>query len=103
MLRTTRHSINLSCVILELEVHDHETMKREEKMPTPKFRPLRNAFAILVLSLCLWLAGRPLSSVWGAQTSTKPSVAYGVISNAVTPLWIAQDQGIFRKYGLDPD
>lgn len=72
-------------------------------MPTLKLRPLRNASAILVLSLCLWLAGRPLPSVWGAQTSTKPSVAYGVISNAVTPLWIAQDQGLFRKYGLDPD
>jgi NitT/TauT family transport system substrate-binding protein len=72
-------------------------------MPTLEFRPLRNASAILVLSLCLWLAGRPLPSVWGAQTSTKPSVAYGVISNAVTPLWIAQEQGFFRKYGLDPD
>lgn len=72
-------------------------------MPTLEFRPLRNASAILVVSLCLWLAGRPLPSVWGAQTSTKPSVAYGVISNAVTPLWIAQEQGLFRKYGLDPD
>ena len=30
-------------------------------------------------------------------------MAYGVISNAVTPLWVAQDQGLFRKYGLDPD
>jgi ABC-type nitrate/sulfonate/bicarbonate transport system substrate-binding protein len=30
-------------------------------------------------------------------------VAYGVISNAVTPLWVAQEQGLFRKYGLDPD
>jgi NitT/TauT family transport system substrate-binding protein len=26
-----------------------------------------------------------------------------VISNAVTPLWIAQDQGYFRKHGLDVD
>lgn len=68
-----------------------------------KFRRLLNPSVIFLLSFCLWLTGRPLPSVWSAQPSSKPSVAYGVISNAVTPLWIAQDLGLFRKYGLDPD
>lgn len=60
-------------------------------------------FARLALSFCLSLAVPSTASVWSAQVSTKPSVAYGVISNAVGPLWVAQDQGLFRKYGLDPD
>ena len=72
-------------------------------MPIKKCRPLLNPSVILVFSFFLWLTGYPLPSVSGAQPATKPSVAYGVISNAVTPLWIAQDQGLFRKYGLDPD
>lgn len=59
--------------------------------------------ASLILSLCVWLPVSPPASVWGAQPSPKPSVAYGVISNAVAPLWVAQDQGLFRKYGLEPD
>src|SRR5262245_60654803 len=72
-------------------------------MSIPKFRLLLKLSAGLVLSFCLWLPVRPLASVWGAQPSAKPSMAYGVISNAVAPLWVAQDQGLFRKYGVDPD
>lgn len=29
--------------------------------------------------------------------------AYGAISNNVTPLWIARDQGFLRKYGIEAD
>ena len=58
--------------------------------------------AIFVLVGCLYLAS-PCSSVWGAQSPVKQRLAYGVISNAVTPIWIAKDQGFFSKYGLDTD
>ncbi len=30
-------------------------------------------------------------------------VVYGAISATATPLWVAQDQGLFKKYGLDAD
>lgn len=72
-------------------------------MSVEQFKRFRKHPAILLLFFCLSLADCPLPSVWGAQPLTKPSVAYGVISNAVTPLWVAQDQGLFRKYGIDPD
>ncbi len=32
---------------------------------------------------------------------TKLVIAHGAISNNVEPLWIAKEQGIFKKYGLD--
>ena len=38
--------------------------------------------------------------------SAEPSkllIAHGAISNNVAPLWIAKEQGIFKKYGLDVD
>jgi ABC-type nitrate/sulfonate/bicarbonate transport system substrate-binding protein len=72
-------------------------------MPIQKLRSPLNLSAVLLLSFCFWLPARRTPPAWSAQPSTKPSVAYGVISNAVTPLWVAQDQGLFRKYGLDPD
>jgi NitT/TauT family transport system substrate-binding protein len=38
-----------------------------------------------------------------AAETTKLLIAHGAISNNVTPLWIAKEQGIFRKYGIDAD
>ena len=76
---------------------------KKDNMSIPRFRLLLKLSASLVFSFCLWLPVRPLASVWGAQPSPKPSVAYGVISNAAAPLWVAQDQDLFRKYGLEPD
>jgi NitT/TauT family transport system substrate-binding protein len=38
-----------------------------------------------------------------AAEPTKVLIANGAISNNVEPLWIAKEQGIFRKYGLDVD
>ena len=71
-------------------------------METNVFRGPLNSFAVFVLSVYLCLSGS-FSSVWAAEPLVKQRFAYGVISNAVTPLWIAQDQGFFRKYGLDAD
>jgi ABC-type nitrate/sulfonate/bicarbonate transport system substrate-binding protein len=38
-----------------------------------------------------------------AAEPTKLLIAHGAISNNVEPLWIAKEQGIFRKYGIDAD
>jgi ABC-type nitrate/sulfonate/bicarbonate transport system substrate-binding protein len=38
-----------------------------------------------------------------AAGTTKLLIAHGAISNNVAPLWIAKEQGIFRKYGIEAD
>jgi ABC-type nitrate/sulfonate/bicarbonate transport system substrate-binding protein len=38
-----------------------------------------------------------------AAEPTKLLIAHGAISNNVAPLWIAKEQGLFRKYGIDAD
>lgn len=58
--------------------------------------------AIVVLLVHLSLVG-VLSPGWAAESLTKLLLAHRAISNNVTPLWIAKDQGLFRKYGLDVD
>jgi ABC-type nitrate/sulfonate/bicarbonate transport system substrate-binding protein len=42
----------------------------------------------------------------GASIGAAPSkllIAHGAISNNTAPLWIAKEQGIFRKYGIDAE
>ena len=48
------------------------------------------------------------SSVWSAAKQALPNqpkllIAHGAISNNVAPLWIAKEQGIFRKYGIEAE
>ncbi len=38
-----------------------------------------------------------------AAEPTKLLIAHGAISNNVEPLWIAKEQGIFHKYGIEAD
>jgi NitT/TauT family transport system substrate-binding protein len=38
-----------------------------------------------------------------AAEPTKVLLAHGAVSNNVEPLWIAKEQGIFRKYGIDAE
>ena len=45
----------------------------------------------------------PGSSMPIAAETTKLLIAHGAISNNVAPLWIAKEQGIFRKYGIEAD
>ncbi len=37
-----------------------------------------------------------------AQNRTKVVIGYSSVDSPVAPLWIAQEQGIFAKYGIDP-
>jgi ABC-type nitrate/sulfonate/bicarbonate transport system substrate-binding protein len=43
-----------------------------------------------------------LNSSIAAESPTKFMFAYGAIGGNAMPLWIAKEQGIFRKYNLDP-
>jgi NitT/TauT family transport system substrate-binding protein len=43
-----------------------------------------------------------VGTVHGAEAPTKFLFAYGAIGANAMPLWIAKEQGIFRKYNLDP-
>src|SRR5258708_39372681 len=38
-----------------------------------------------------------------AAEPAKFLIAHGAISNNVEPLWIAKEQGIFHKYGIEAD
>ena len=38
-----------------------------------------------------------------AAEPTKVLIAHGAISNNVEPLWIAKEQGIYRKYGIEAE
>ncbi|MGH7773067.1 MAG: ABC transporter substrate-binding protein [Candidatus Binatia bacterium] len=63
---------------------------------------MRTGAFLVILSLQL-LTTSFLSAGQAAEPVTKLLLAHGAISNNVTPLWIAKDQGFFRKYGLDVD
>jgi NitT/TauT family transport system substrate-binding protein len=55
---------------------------------------------VIVLATCL-VAFLGIMSF--AAEPTKVLIAHGAISNNVEPLWIAKEQGIFRKYGIDAE
>ena len=61
-----------------------------------KLCALRHLFAVSVI-FCLH------STVNAAQPPTKLFVAYGSVSSNAAPLWIAQEQGFFNKYGMDAE
>jgi len=42
-------------------------------------------------------------SLSNAADANKVLIAHGAISNNVEPLWIAKEQGIFRKYGVEAE
>jgi len=49
-----------------------------------------------------WLMLVGLASGFAAEP-TKLVIAHGAISNNVEPLWIAKEQGILRKYGIEAE
>jgi ABC-type nitrate/sulfonate/bicarbonate transport system substrate-binding protein len=62
---------------------------------------LRMFFVRLCASLMI--VGSLLSPVVYAADPTKVLIAHGAISNNVEPLWIAKEQGIFRKHGIEAE
>ena len=49
-----------------------------------------------------WLMFVGFASAFAADP-TKVLIAHGAISNNVEPLWIAKEQGIFRKHGIEAE
>ncbi len=60
-------------------------------------RPRKAAF-VIGLMLCLGF----VSALWAAEPLAL-RVNYSAVSGAFAPLWLAQDMGIFSKYGLAVD
>lgn len=55
---------------------------------------------LLILHVCLfvfYIAESPT-----AETPARFPLVYGAMSGNTVPLWLAKEQGFFRKYGLDP-
>ena len=63
-------------------------------VPSRLWRPV----IVCVVYLCA-----AMNAVAFAGEPSKLLIAHGAISNNVAPLWIAKEQGIFKKYGLDVD
>lgn len=63
---------------------------------------MKRVLFTLALSLQLSSAGN-LAAAAAGEPAAKLLLAHGAISNNVTPLWVAKDHGLFRKYGLDVD
>jgi len=54
------------------------------------------AFLCAVIILCAEPGG-------AAQNRTKLVIGYSAMQASVAPLWVAQEQGFFSKYGIDPE
>jgi NitT/TauT family transport system substrate-binding protein len=63
----------------------------------PKASSPRRGFA--AFAFLLSLAG---SEARAAEAPARFLLAHGAISGNTTPLWIAKEQGFFRKHGVDP-
>ena len=57
---------------------------------------------IIILALLGQLFAWPLPTAYAAEPS-KVLLAHGAISANVAPLWIAKEQGLYRKYGVDAE
>ncbi len=42
-----------------------------------------------------------LATVAGAEAQQKVRLNWGAISGVMSPIWVAQEEGLFKKYGLD--
>ena len=57
---------------------------------------------LLAIAAAASLLSAPAAVTYAAEPS-KVLLAHGAISNNVAPLWIAKEQGFFKKFGLDVD
>ena len=54
-----------------------------------------------LVCLCISLIG--WADARAAATKPKVVIAHAAMNFRVAPLWVAQDQGFFAKYGIDPE
>ena len=55
---------------------------------------------ILLLLACIFVSLG--SESHAAESPARFPLVYGAMSGNTVPLWLAKEQGFFRKYGLDP-
>lgn len=56
---------------------------------------------IIIAMLSTTAAMRPMAAVAAEKPLQKINVAYSSISGNMAPLWVTQEKGFFRKYGLE--
>lgn len=71
-------------------------------MPQKRLRRLPSCFAPLLITAIIASAiWRPSPLAAADKPLQKINLAYSSISGNMAPLWVTQDMGFFRKYGLD--
>lgn len=67
------------------------------KPSSKKLAQILSATALSLLALAVTLRSAPAAD----RPLQKINVAYSSLSGNVSPLWVTQDKGFFRKYGMD--
>ena len=65
-----------------------------------KAKSIVKNLVFLLLLICFLVSSAAASHA--AETQTRFPLVYGAMSGNTVPLWLAKEQGFFRKYGLDP-
>jgi ABC-type nitrate/sulfonate/bicarbonate transport system substrate-binding protein len=58
---------------------------------------------ILATFICLYLTLIGRTDVGAAVAKPRVVIAHAAMNFRVAPLWVAQDQGFFSKYGIDSE
>ena len=56
-----------------------------------------------MLVLGLFISLTPFAGADASAAATKLVIVHATINPSVTPLWITAEQGLFAKYGIDPE
>src|SRR5215203_327794 len=60
-----------------------------------------SGYGLLTLILACFFTNPALAQLGGKPEKSNLTISYTQASGAFTPLWVAQEAGLFRKYGLD--
>ena len=72
-------------------------------MHAPNFGKAKLAVkTLLFLLLLVCLVVSSVAASHAAESPARFPLVYGAMSGNTVPLWLAKEQGFFRKYGLDP-
>src|SRR4030095_2897393 len=69
-----------------------------------RFLPSRKPMVKIVAAVvCLGFSLMSWTDVRASAAKAKVVIAHAAMNFRVAPLWVAQDQGFFSKYGIDPE
>jgi len=78
-------------------------MRQETRSARPKATVKKRTIKRGRVAFLVFLSMLTFPCLSFAAEANKALIAHGAISNNVEPLWIAKEQGIFRKYGIEPE